>query len=231
MPVTCGQSTACWDLLPLVSLVLESRSAIDLAIYFVSNIQCKVHCDNVVDLSMGLLELHCMTPCSNIIGIISMWQIHPKPLCLPRSEHVINLVTCFWYLDPCNLWFLLRAFMDWLTCTNTNFRVSIDEGQPAGHSIASLAPSIFYLSYSCICLASFQFLIHIFWCLFCPLWRLTTEIYLGKNKHALLDTHYSPFNSTPLFVLSHYCRIWWSSHTKCYWFWQCMTISLDFGKE
>ena len=66
-------STACKDLLPLVSLICELSNAVGLDASFVSNIHCKVHEDNVGALTLGHLEPRHMTPWSKYYAIKYHW--------------------------------------------------------------------------------------------------------------------------------------------------------------
>eukprot|EP00804_Cyclotella_cryptica_P001528 CCRYP_003749-RA/>CCRYP_003749-RA protein AED:0.13 eAED:-0.00 QI:0/0/0/1/0/0.33/3/0/1355 len=66
-------STACKDLLPLVSLIRELSDAVGLDATFVSNIHCKVHEDNVGALTLGRLEPRRMTPRSKHYAIKYHW--------------------------------------------------------------------------------------------------------------------------------------------------------------
>eukprot|EP00804_Cyclotella_cryptica_P000828 CCRYP_001075-RA/>CCRYP_001075-RA protein AED:0.12 eAED:0.13 QI:0/0/0/1/0/0.25/4/0/1066 len=66
-------STACKDLLPLVSLIRELSDAVGLDASFVSNIHCKVHEDNVGALTLGRLKPCRMTPRSKHYAIKYHW--------------------------------------------------------------------------------------------------------------------------------------------------------------
>eukprot|EP00804_Cyclotella_cryptica_P010321 CCRYP_012254-RA/>CCRYP_012254-RA protein AED:0.10 eAED:0.03 QI:0/0/0/1/1/1/3/0/1268 len=66
-------STACKDLLPLVSLIRELSDAVGLDASFVSNIHCKVHEDNVGALTLGRLEPRRMTSRSKHYAIKYRW--------------------------------------------------------------------------------------------------------------------------------------------------------------
>jgi hypothetical protein len=70
-------STACKDLLPLVSLIRELSPAVSLDDSFTSNIHCKVHEDNIGALTLGRLEPHRMTPHSKHYAIKYHW-FHDK---------------------------------------------------------------------------------------------------------------------------------------------------------
>eukprot|EP00804_Cyclotella_cryptica_P027579 CCRYP_007520-RA/>CCRYP_007520-RA protein AED:0.02 eAED:0.02 QI:0/-1/0/1/-1/0/1/0/173 len=66
-------STACKDLLPLVSLIRELSDAVGVDASFVSYIHCKVHEDNVGALTLGRLEPRRMTPRSKHYAIKYHW--------------------------------------------------------------------------------------------------------------------------------------------------------------
>ena len=70
-------STACKDLLPLVSIIHELSPAVGLDDSFTSNIHCKVHEDNIGALTLGRLEPHRMTPHSKHYTIKYHW-FHDK---------------------------------------------------------------------------------------------------------------------------------------------------------
>jgi hypothetical protein len=63
-------STACKDLLPLVSLICELSAAVGLDNSFISNIHCRVREDNIGALTLGHMEPHCnQTLCSQVLVV------------------------------------------------------------------------------------------------------------------------------------------------------------------
>jgi hypothetical protein len=66
-------STACKDLLPLVTVIRELSAAVGLSDSFSSNIHCKVHEDNVGALTLARLEPRRMTPRSKHYAIKYHW--------------------------------------------------------------------------------------------------------------------------------------------------------------
>jgi len=66
-------SMACKDLLPLVAVIRELSTAVGLDASFTSNIQCKIHEDNVGALTLARLEPRRMTPRSKHYAIKYHW--------------------------------------------------------------------------------------------------------------------------------------------------------------
>ena len=85
-------STACKDLLPLVSLIRELSDAVGLDASFVSSIHCKVHEDNVSALTLACLEPCHMTPRSKHYTIKYHW-FHEKVVDPSQRITVVKINT------------------------------------------------------------------------------------------------------------------------------------------
>ena len=66
-------STACKDLIPVVTVILELSKAIGLGDDFITNLHIKIHDDNVGAVTLAKLEPGRMMPCSKYYAIKYHW--------------------------------------------------------------------------------------------------------------------------------------------------------------
>ena len=79
-------STTCKDLFPIIDIMKEICTVLEVHLHDIANMQIKIHKDNAGALTLGRLEPHCMTPRSKHYAVKYHW------FCTQISSRNVELV-------------------------------------------------------------------------------------------------------------------------------------------